>query len=220
MERGGWRYQRGNQNQYIEEKQTTQWPKEKVQTNKQRSTKHTYKITDRSAWTPLKTGDELRCSGRVCSSCSTSGTRRVNLDAYSVKSREWGKDRAVFTTSGTYPWSFVTQRFCVSFCIPRKIPFCSFLIFTFTWLPFLFQLLITMKPVSVLISCVLLISLLNVQPSHSMSCSYCLQQATTCNNNCYQMLSNIIGNIGRKRRSFSCYDVCTKMHEACSKGCT
>jgi len=27
-----WRYQRGNQNRYIEEEQTTQWPKEKVQT--------------------------------------------------------------------------------------------------------------------------------------------------------------------------------------------
>jgi hypothetical protein len=26
-----WRYQRGNQNPYIEEEQTTQWPKEKVQ---------------------------------------------------------------------------------------------------------------------------------------------------------------------------------------------
>ena len=31
----------GNQNLYIEEKQTTQWPKEKVQKDKQRSTKHT-----------------------------------------------------------------------------------------------------------------------------------------------------------------------------------
>ena len=31
----------GNQNQYIEEEQTTQWPKEKVQKEKQRSTKHT-----------------------------------------------------------------------------------------------------------------------------------------------------------------------------------
>ena len=31
-----WRYQRGNQNPYIEEEQTTQWPKEKVQTDKQR----------------------------------------------------------------------------------------------------------------------------------------------------------------------------------------
>ena len=29
------RYQRGNQKPYIEEEQTTQWPKEKVQKNKQ-----------------------------------------------------------------------------------------------------------------------------------------------------------------------------------------
>jgi hypothetical protein len=36
-------YQRGNQNPYIEEEQTTQWPKENVQKDKQRSTKHTYK---------------------------------------------------------------------------------------------------------------------------------------------------------------------------------
>jgi hypothetical protein len=41
-----WRYQRGNQNPYIEEEQTTQWPKEKVQKDKQRSTKHTYKTKD------------------------------------------------------------------------------------------------------------------------------------------------------------------------------
>jgi hypothetical protein len=30
----------GNQNPYIEEEQTTQWPKEKVQKDKQRSTKY------------------------------------------------------------------------------------------------------------------------------------------------------------------------------------
>jgi hypothetical protein len=36
-----WRYQRGNQKYYIEEEQTTQCPKEKVQKEKQRSTKHT-----------------------------------------------------------------------------------------------------------------------------------------------------------------------------------
>jgi hypothetical protein len=29
-----WRYQRGNQNLYVEEEQTTQWPKEKVQKDK------------------------------------------------------------------------------------------------------------------------------------------------------------------------------------------
>jgi hypothetical protein len=47
---------RGNQNPYIEEEQTTQWPKEKVQKDKQRSTKHTYKTKDRVTRTPLKTG--------------------------------------------------------------------------------------------------------------------------------------------------------------------
>ena len=106
-----WRYQRGNQKPYIEEEQTTQWPKEKVQKDEQRSTKHTYKTKDRVRRTPLKTGGELRCSGRVSSFCSTSGTRRVNLVTNPVISRGWGKDREMFTTSGTYPWSFVTQIF-------------------------------------------------------------------------------------------------------------
>jgi hypothetical protein len=31
----------------MEEAQTTQWPKEKLQKDKQRSTKHTYKTEDR-----------------------------------------------------------------------------------------------------------------------------------------------------------------------------
>ena len=60
-----WRYQRGNQIPYIEEEQTTQWPKEKVQKDKQRSTKHTYKSKDRVTRTPLKTGGELKSSGMV-----------------------------------------------------------------------------------------------------------------------------------------------------------
>ena len=47
---------------YIEE-QTTQWPKEKVQKDKQRSTKQTYKTKDRVTRTPLKIGGKLRCSG-------------------------------------------------------------------------------------------------------------------------------------------------------------
>jgi hypothetical protein len=73
-----WRYHRGNQNPYIEEEQTTQWPTEKVQKDKQRSTKHTHKTKDRVTQTPLKTWGEFRCSGRVGSSCSTSFTCRVN----------------------------------------------------------------------------------------------------------------------------------------------
>jgi hypothetical protein len=49
------------------------------------------------------------CSERVSSSCSTSGIRRVNLVTNPVIFHEWGKDREVFMTSGTYMWSFVTQ---------------------------------------------------------------------------------------------------------------
>ena len=70
---------KGNQNPYIEEEQTTQWSKVKVQKDKLRPTKHTYKAKDRITRIPLNTGGELRCSGRVGSSCSTSDTRRVNL---------------------------------------------------------------------------------------------------------------------------------------------
>ena len=53
-------------------------PKEKVQKEKQRSTKHTQETKDRVTRTPLKTGGKLRCSGRVG---PTSGTRRINLVA-------------------------------------------------------------------------------------------------------------------------------------------
>jgi hypothetical protein len=63
----------------MEEEQTTQWPKEKVPKDKQRSTKHTHKTKDRVTRTPLKSGGELRYSGRVNSSCSNSDTRRVNI---------------------------------------------------------------------------------------------------------------------------------------------
>jgi hypothetical protein len=52
-------------NAYIQEEQTIQWPKEKVQKDKLRSTKHTHKTTDRVTRTSLKTGGELRFSGRV-----------------------------------------------------------------------------------------------------------------------------------------------------------
>ena len=44
--------------------------KKTVQKDKQRSTKHTYKTKDRVTRTPLKTGSEHRCSGRVSSSSS------------------------------------------------------------------------------------------------------------------------------------------------------
>jgi hypothetical protein len=62
------------------EEQTIQWPQEKVQKDKQRSIKHTQKTKDRVTQTPLKTGGDLKSFGRISSSCSTSGTHRVNLD--------------------------------------------------------------------------------------------------------------------------------------------
>ena len=45
---------RGNQNPYIEEEQTTQWSKVKVQMDRRRSTTHTHKTKERA---PLKTRD-------------------------------------------------------------------------------------------------------------------------------------------------------------------
>ena len=46
------------------------------------------KTKDRVTRTPLNTGDGLRCSGRVSSSFSASGTRRVNQVTNPVTSHE------------------------------------------------------------------------------------------------------------------------------------
>jgi len=51
--------------------------KDKGQKDKQRSIKHAYKTKDRVTRKPLKIGGELRCSGRVSSSCCTNGTQEV-----------------------------------------------------------------------------------------------------------------------------------------------
>jgi hypothetical protein len=53
------------------------------------------KIKDRATRTPLKTGSKLGCSGRVGSSCSTCGTRRVTLATNPVISHEWAKNLIV-----------------------------------------------------------------------------------------------------------------------------
>ena len=45
---------KGYQNPYIEEEQTTQSPKEKVQKDKQRSTKHTHKTKVQVKRAPIK----------------------------------------------------------------------------------------------------------------------------------------------------------------------
>jgi len=53
--------------------------KRKVQKDKQRSTKHTHKTKDRVTRIPLKTWGEFRCFVSVSSSCSTRGTRAIQL---------------------------------------------------------------------------------------------------------------------------------------------
>jgi hypothetical protein len=103
--RRAWRCQRGNQNPQREEGQTTQWPKQK---------EYTHKAKDRVPRTTIKTGGVLRCSWRVSSPCSTSGTRRVNLVTNPMISHELGMNPWVLTTSGTYPWSFVTQIYTIT----------------------------------------------------------------------------------------------------------
>jgi hypothetical protein len=93
------------------EGQTTQWPKEKdIQHNGQKRRTYntmtkrertkgtnndlqniTHENKDRVTRTPLKPGGELRCSVRVSSSCSTSGTE---LAIQNGLSRDTGNDWA------------------------------------------------------------------------------------------------------------------------------
>ena len=92
----------------MEEEQTTQWTKEKGQTDKQRSTNHTHETKDRVNEPPYKPGVNSR---KVSSSCVIDDTCSVNLFTIPVISNERRKDREVITTNETYPWSFVTQVF-------------------------------------------------------------------------------------------------------------
>jgi hypothetical protein len=77
---------------YIKEEQTTQWPQDikeviriciskknrqhngqKKKYKRKNSDLQNIHIKHRVTRTPLKTGGELRCPGKVCSSCSTRG---------------------------------------------------------------------------------------------------------------------------------------------------
>jgi hypothetical protein len=70
-----WRYQRGNHNPYIEEGQTTQWPKEKRTKDKEQSTKHPHKTKDRVPRTSLKIG--VNWYGREGYNCKVGRNRRT-----------------------------------------------------------------------------------------------------------------------------------------------
>ena len=67
-----------------------QWPKEKGQKFKQRSMHNIkQKPKEWSPRTPLKTGSELRFSGRIFRSCTTRGTRHISLVTNPVISHKW-----------------------------------------------------------------------------------------------------------------------------------
>ena len=69
----------------------------------------TQKTKDRVTQTSLKSGVELRCSGRASSSCSTSGTRRVNLFTNPVISHAWGKDQYSANAFEIYSFAEIIQ---------------------------------------------------------------------------------------------------------------
>ena len=62
----------------------------------------TQKTKDQAIRTPLTIGVELMCSGKVSS---------YQLVTNPAISHEWGDDRIVITTNGTYPSSFMTHIF-------------------------------------------------------------------------------------------------------------
>ena len=57
----------------------------------------------------LKTGDELRCYGRVSSSCSTCGTHHVTLVTNPMTSHNEERTNYDYNKRNIYPCSFVTQ---------------------------------------------------------------------------------------------------------------
>jgi len=83
----------------------------------------THKTKDRVTRTPVKTGGELRYSGRVSSSWSTGDTRRVTIITNPSIGHEWGKDKKVFRQVehnfdyylSLSSFSFDHRIFCLSF---------------------------------------------------------------------------------------------------------
>jgi hypothetical protein len=74
----------------------------------------TYIYSQRSSNTsPTKDRGELGCFRRVCRSCSSSGTSRVNLVTNQIITRELVRNREVLTISGTNKWS-LWHRYCIT----------------------------------------------------------------------------------------------------------
>jgi hypothetical protein len=97
------------------------------QNDKQGSTKHTYKTKDWVTRTALKTGSELRYSGRVGSSCSTNDrlliTPLVRYDNVTLSPLvlQWGLRFGPIQRNGAAPRVIHTGRFFVLARAPPKI---------------------------------------------------------------------------------------------------
>jgi hypothetical protein len=72
----------------IKFKKNQHYSSTRFRVGKQQSTNYAHKTKDRVTRTPVKTGSEHICSGRVGSFCSTSSTRGVNLVIDPVISHE------------------------------------------------------------------------------------------------------------------------------------
>jgi hypothetical protein len=80
--------------------------KQKRQNDKQWTYKTLHR-KDRATRKPVETGVELMNPGKVSSSCSTYGTRRITLVTNPIIRHEGRKNRIMSTTNGTYQWSFI-----------------------------------------------------------------------------------------------------------------
>jgi hypothetical protein len=89
------RYQRGHQKPYIEEGETTQWPKGKRTTYKYdlHNTTQKIKFILLSNLNPTKILAKLNRSVRVSSSCSTVFTRRVTDSYKPITNTAWVRAR-------------------------------------------------------------------------------------------------------------------------------
>jgi hypothetical protein len=92
---------KGQSESFIEEHKA-QWSKEKCTKGKTTIDKTYIWSKSSSNSNPIKDLGEFRCSRKACRSSSTSGTRRVNLVANPIISREYGNDQEVLPTNGTY----------------------------------------------------------------------------------------------------------------------
>jgi hypothetical protein len=73
-------------------------------------------VKDRTTRTPLKTGGELKCPGRVSSFCCTSGTCCVTLVTHLVISHEWAQSimsADILSYDKTTSYIFILSTWCV-----------------------------------------------------------------------------------------------------------